>query len=113
MLSIKSIGYRTNILVSHTEHTHPTASQPMSSSSSSADAAATTAQHYRFFHNEASNEETSRILEADPKSVEYELVYFDFSCVAATPRYILSYGKAKWSDKHPKVKKHPMYHCIS
>lgn len=69
-------------------------------------AAPATTQHYRFFHNEASTEETSRILEADPKSVEYDLFYFDFSCVAATPRYILSYGKAKWHDQHPKVNTH-------
>ncbi|KAF9574285.1 Glutathione S-transferase S1 [Mortierella alpina] len=62
----------------------------------------TTTQHYRFFHNEGTTEETSRILEADHKSVEYDLFYFDFSCVAATPRYILSYGKAKWNDQHPK-----------
>ncbi|KAF9989336.1 Glutathione S-transferase S1 [Mortierella antarctica] len=60
-----------------------------------------TTQHYRLFHNEVSTEETSRILEADPKSVEYDLLYFDFTCIAATPRYILSYGNAKWNDRFP------------
>ncbi|CAO3574795.1 unnamed protein product [Mortierella alpina] len=61
-----------------------------------------TMQRYRFFHTEVSTEETSRILEADPKSVEYDLLYFDITCIAATPRYILSYGKAKWNDRFPK-----------
>ena len=63
-----------------------------------------TMQRHRFFHTEVSTEETSRILEADPKSVEYDLLYFDITCIAATPRYILSYGKAKWNDRFPKVK---------
>ncbi|KAG0253879.1 Glutathione S-transferase S1 [Mortierella polycephala] len=58
---------------------------------------------YRSFHADISTEKSSRILAADPRSVEYELMYFDITCVGASPRYMLSYGKANWHDKFPKT----------
>ncbi|KAG0356822.1 glutathione S-transferase [Gamsiella multidivaricata] len=57
--------------------------------------------HYRFFQTESSNEENSRILDADHNDVEYEILYFQISCVGATSRSILAYGKAKWTNRFP------------
>ncbi|KAF9024882.1 Glutathione S-transferase S1 [Haplosporangium bisporale] len=51
---------------------------------------------YRSFLTEASHEEQSRILTGPAK---FELTYFDFTCLAATPRYLLAYAKADWIDK--------------
>ncbi|KAG0208590.1 Glutathione S-transferase S1 [Mortierella sp. GBA30] len=62
---------------------------------------ASTTKQYRSLHV-PSTEEASRILESDPKSVEYELLYFEISCLGATARNILSYGKCKWQDRFPK-----------
>ncbi|KAF9185996.1 Glutathione S-transferase S1 [Haplosporangium sp. Z 767] len=46
--------------------------------------------------------QTSRLLKTvDPKDLEYEILYFPISCVGATPRHILTYGKANWHNKHP------------
>ncbi|KAF8938792.1 hypothetical protein EDD21DRAFT_374699 [Dissophora ornata] len=62
----------------------------------------TTTEPYRFFQDGSSNEVKSRILNADPRSVEYEVLYFQISCIAATARHILEYGKASWTDRYPK-----------
>lgn len=51
---------------------------------------------YRSFLSEASHEEQSRILTGPAK---FELTYFDFTCIGATPRYLLAYAKADWVDK--------------
>ncbi|KAG0215949.1 Glutathione S-transferase S1 [Mortierella sp. GBA30] len=59
--------------------------------------------HYRFFQPESSTDEASLILCADRKDIEFELMYFDFTCMAATARHILSFGKANWHDRFPIV----------
>ncbi|KAF9365308.1 Glutathione S-transferase S1 [Mortierella sp. NVP85] len=57
---------------------------------------------YRTFHTETSNEVNARILSADPSEAEYDVLYFEISCIAATARYILEYGGAKWTNRFPK-----------
>jgi len=58
---------------------------------------------YRTFHTETSNEVNARILSADPSEAEYDVLYFEISCIAATARHILEYGGAKWTNRFPKV----------
>ncbi|KAF8937348.1 hypothetical protein EDD21DRAFT_423606 [Dissophora ornata] len=53
----------------------------------------------RSFVGETSSEENASIL-ADP-SVSYRLLYWDVASVGATPRDILTYGKAIWSNQIP------------
>ncbi|KAF9586128.1 hypothetical protein BGW38_009398 [Lunasporangiospora selenospora] len=56
---------------------------------------------YRSFHTEGqSNEENSRILNAT-KDVEYEIMYFDITCMAATARTILALSNTKWTERNP------------
>ncbi|KAG0357064.1 Glutathione S-transferase S1 [Podila minutissima] len=50
---------------------------------------------YRSFLSETSHEEQSRILTGPAK---FELTYFNFTCIGATPRYLLAYAKADWVD---------------
>ncbi|KAG0215951.1 Glutathione S-transferase S1 [Mortierella sp. GBA30] len=44
----------------------------------------------------------ARLVAVDIKDVEYEVTYFQISCVGTTPRYLLSYGKTNWKNHHPK-----------
>lgn len=66
-------------------HTYSTATQKMSTDN----------LKYRSFLSETSHEEQSRILTGPAK---FELTYFNFTCIGATPRYLLAYAKADWVD---------------
>ncbi|KAF9898462.1 hypothetical protein BX616_003999, partial [Lobosporangium transversale] len=58
-------------------------------------------QLFRSFHTESSNEENARLLTADPKTVDYELIYFKISCLAATARHLFAFGKINWKNSFP------------
>ncbi|KAG0306725.1 hypothetical protein BGZ98_001829 [Dissophora globulifera] len=53
----------------------------------------------RSLFNDTSSEENSKIL-SDP-NVSYRLLYWDVASVGSTPRDILAYGKATWSNQLP------------
>ncbi|KAG0003562.1 Glutathione S-transferase S1 [Modicella reniformis] len=59
-------------------------------------------KQHRSFHTETSNEANARAVSADPSNAKYDLLYFQISCIGATPRHILSYGKANWTNRFPK-----------
>ncbi|KAG0305636.1 serine palmitoyltransferase component, partial [Dissophora globulifera] len=63
-----------------------------------------TEEHHLSFHNGASDKDNSRILNTDPKDLEFEVYYFKISCVAATAKHILAYGKANWTERFPDPK---------
>ncbi|KAF9280098.1 Glutathione S-transferase S1 [Mortierella alpina] len=61
-----------------------------------------TPQRFASLHTELSSKDASLLLGSAVKDLEFEVTYFQISCVAATPRYILTYGQANWKNHHPK-----------
>ncbi|KAG0234601.1 hypothetical protein B0O80DRAFT_431806 [Mortierella sp. GBAus27b] len=57
---------------------------------------------HRSFHTETSNSVNALVLSAEPSQAEYDILYFQISCIGATPRHILGYGGAKWTNRNPK-----------
>ncbi|KAG0215950.1 Glutathione S-transferase S1 [Mortierella sp. GBA30] len=60
---------------------------------------------YASLHTTLSSKEASRLLVADVQDVEYEICYFEISCLGSTPRYLLSYAGANWKNKYPNAQK--------
>ncbi|CAO3573942.1 unnamed protein product [Mortierella alpina] len=61
-----------------------------------------TPQRFASLHTELSSKDASLLLGSAIKDLEFEVTYFQISCVGSTPRYLLTYGQANWKNRYPK-----------